>query len=535
MFADPSAYLYRPGSLFLGVDDQGQEIGIETDRHAITIAGSRSGKGAAFIIPNCRRWTHNLLCIDPKGENADASWQQREILGQAVHVLDPFRASKVPDRLRAAFNPLDGIEPGKMGGREDIQVIAEGLIKVHDPRHMDWVDAARSILSGIMAYVIECVPPEERTFRTVREILTRADEYPEGETDKHGREKISLYGYAQMMRDCEAFGGLAQSGAAVLERGLTASRGVEKDAIGKAVQATEWLDSPEIAATLDHSTFRLSDLKNRDTSVFLVLPMGMMRTHSTYLRLFTRCALREMERGGLKGKDCLFILDEFFSLGKMEEIESGAGSMPGYGVHLWPFLQDLGQLQKLYGPQGAETFFGNADAHIYFGNTDALTLQYISKQLGNWTPAEIGMPPQRVFFQKDSDVFLKNEFENQMSKFQHDARRIGSPRLPPENVAMTVRKYNDVVADSSIIIIHGTAIKIHLSPYFRPYESPPKNISNQKNNSFGSMVISGVCIALAWPWGQFILSSNINWAVGFILYLAFLFLIHTMYEKIIKA
>lgn len=56
--------------------------------------------------------------------------------------------------------------------------------------------------------------------------------------------------------------------------------------------------------------------------------------------------------------------------------------MRGYGLQLWPILQALGQLQTLYGCEGADTFFGNADVHSFFGNTDQLTLGYISRAIG---------------------------------------------------------------------------------------------------------------------------------------------------------
>ena len=53
--ADPRKYPYRTGGLFLGVDENMREVGISTDRHAITIAGSRAGKGACLLIPKIGR------------------------------------------------------------------------------------------------------------------------------------------------------------------------------------------------------------------------------------------------------------------------------------------------------------------------------------------------------------------------------------------------------------------------------------------------------------------------------------------------
>ena len=75
--------------------------GMELERNLLTLATSRSGKGAAQIIPNLRHWSHNALVIDPKGEAAELTWQDREAMGQQVFVLDPFETCNVPDRISA--------------------------------------------------------------------------------------------------------------------------------------------------------------------------------------------------------------------------------------------------------------------------------------------------------------------------------------------------------------------------------------------------------------------------------------------------
>lgn len=96
--------------MFFGEDDHRRDIGIDPETHLLTVAASGSGKGAGLIVPNARKWAHNLLVIDPKGENARLSWEAREALGQEVAVIDPFKYADIPERLRKSFNPLDAIE-----------------------------------------------------------------------------------------------------------------------------------------------------------------------------------------------------------------------------------------------------------------------------------------------------------------------------------------------------------------------------------------------------------------------------------------
>ena len=53
------------------------------------------------------------------------------------------------------------------------------------------------------------------------------------------------------------------------------------------------------------------------------------------------------------------IMDEFPILGHMQQIEDAAGQVAGFGVKLWPIIQDLSQLKALYKDRW-ETFMGNS-------------------------------------------------------------------------------------------------------------------------------------------------------------------------------
>jgi type IV secretion system protein VirD4 len=57
------------GGLLLGRRG-GRLIGWNDDRHVMTIAGSRAGKGVSLIIPNLLFYKGSAVVIDPKGENA---------------------------------------------------------------------------------------------------------------------------------------------------------------------------------------------------------------------------------------------------------------------------------------------------------------------------------------------------------------------------------------------------------------------------------------------------------------------------------
>ena len=64
----------EPGSILLGYlpgKRRNTYLGIPIDdRHGITIAGARAGKGASFIIPNLLFYPGSVIANDPKGELA---------------------------------------------------------------------------------------------------------------------------------------------------------------------------------------------------------------------------------------------------------------------------------------------------------------------------------------------------------------------------------------------------------------------------------------------------------------------------------
>lgn len=80
----------------------------------------------------------------------------------------------------------------------------------------------------------------------------------------------------------------------------------------------------------------------------------------------------------------LFLLDEFAALGKLEAIERAMGLMAGYGIQLWPILQDVHQLRSLYSER-AGTFISNAGVMQAFGVNDFETADMLSKTIGKTT------------------------------------------------------------------------------------------------------------------------------------------------------
>ena len=174
----------------------------------------------------------------------------------------------------------------------------------------------------------------------------------------------------------------------VIARGAASLKNKPKDERASVISTcdtqTAWLEGEAMASVLRGSDFRLEDLKEKRGTVYLCLPAMRLGTHGRWLRLMIGMALEALERTGpVKERQhpVLFVLDEFAVLGHMPSIERAAGQIAGFGVKLWPVIQDLTQLQRDY-QKAWETFMGNAGLLTFFGNTDLTTLEHVSKRLG---------------------------------------------------------------------------------------------------------------------------------------------------------
>jgi len=380
---DEWANPWRPGQVLLGASlfDPKWIVGFSDDRHVCTIATNRAGKGRSVIIPNLITWRGSVLVIDPKGQNALVTAMARgkggagltHPLGQTVRVLDPLGEIREPllQNCKARFNPIAGLDPRADDYAERVELIADALV-VPDTKGKDnfWDTSARVIISGLIDYVVMSpdIPKEDKHLGTVRDLLIHPDGPP---LESDPKADPPFRGMSDM-------GGLAQAAASLV---LQAGKNAAGDVIATAISHTKWLDSTGMRRTLAASDFSLHDLNNGATTIYLVLPPQYLDIHGRFLRLFVNLALHAAAEGRKGRHATLFLLDEFYALGRLQQLAKAAGLMAGYGVKLWPILQNLAQVQELY-PQNWETFMGNAGIWQAFAMNDQTTARYLSERLG---------------------------------------------------------------------------------------------------------------------------------------------------------
>jgi type IV secretion system protein VirD4 len=398
--SDMAPYTGNAG-LLIGRDRKsGKLLRYNGPAHLVTMAPTRTGKGVGTIIPNLLTAGRSVVCIDPKGENVRVSRRARERFGE-VHVLDPFG---VTGQRSAAFNPLDAIDPAGIDAAEDVSTLADALV-VDEPGmsgEAHWNEETKALITGLILTIITDELRSRRTLSTLREYLTLPpDRFAE---------------LLKRMQENEGVGGLIARAA---NRHLGKSDREAAGVLSAAQRHTHFLDSARMAAVLAHSDFAFADLKSRSVTVFLVLPPKWLGAYSRWLRLLVGQSLMAMANTTeAPHSPVLYLLDEFAALGHLAAVERAMGLMAGYGVQLWPILQDIHQLRATYGRR-AGSFLSNAGVLQVFGANDHDSARLISDLLGHET----------VIF--DTVAQSLDPEKTGLSYSQHHAAR---PLLTPDEV-----------------------------------------------------------------------------------------------------
>jgi type IV secretion system protein VirD4 len=372
-----AAGLTGNGGVYIGQYPELTDEGLwyNGDGHLLTVASSGSGKGVSAIIPNLLTWQGSVICNDPKGENAAITARRRQEMGQDVYVLNPWGLhSGPPWNLKcAAFNPLDWLDINSEDVGDDAAMMANTLVlrdkgSVGTEGHFN--DSAETLLTGLILYVAFTEhDPLRRNLVTVRKLLTQA---PEDWADT--LKKMSRAPYAD--------GRIASAANTFLSKSDREGPAV----LSTAQRHTNFLDMNRMRQVLGSSDFDLADLKRRPMTIYLCLPFDQVGGQaSRWLRLMITLSLTALSRTkGPVDPGVLFLLDEFAALGHMRMAERAMAEGRGYGVRMWPILQDLNQLKDSY-RDGWQTFIGNARVLQFFGTADVFTAEYVSKMLGKTT------------------------------------------------------------------------------------------------------------------------------------------------------
>ena len=360
-------------------DDATQEAGdlitYKGERHVLLYGPNGTGKGTRFLVPNLLTLTdRSIVVIDPKGELAAITAYFRSTVSHVV-MLNPFNVLGLGS---AGFNPLAAPDPQSPNFYDDAAALGEALIK-NESKDPHWSESAQGLMVALIMWE-KLQHGDNANLENVREMLTAPDTV-ETYIGENGRPHERLtgglrYTATHMILD----GGYAIASLASRFAGRDTNE--LASVRSTADTQTRWLLSKPMRDDLKKPGVDFRKLKDKPTTVYVILPAERMRTHSTWLRLVIVSALRALYRPG--GLRTLFLIDEMPALGHLGPLEDAFGLVRGYNVQIAGICQDLAQLKSLYNERW-ESFLANAGVVQGFAPNDLTTADWMSRRAGQTT------------------------------------------------------------------------------------------------------------------------------------------------------
>jgi type IV secretion system protein VirD4 len=354
--------------------------------HLLTVAPTGQGKSATQIVENLRRYRGSAVVIDPKGELYDLTAGHRRRFGRVFRLAPYAKAGEPPS---ARYNPLlDLGSPREHGARArflaEMLIVRQGDKGAADAAFFE--NEAVNFLTLAILGVVEIHEQTAQTPCTLAEVLRICALPLLGEN----RERAGDTEYLE-----DVLGLWAELGtSALVRRQASAFRGRHPKLLSSFLSELNsnlaFLDGhPGFAEVMADSDFAFGDLAcDPPTTVYVTVPLKETHTSFRYTRAIIGSAFAAMEeQPDARDASVLFILDEFAALRDMSFMRDAVAQMRSSGAWFWFFVQDVKQLEGIYGPF-ANVFLSQTDHQIFFGATlDARTKSHISGALGTATLA----------------------------------------------------------------------------------------------------------------------------------------------------
>ncbi|RUW47808.1 type IV secretory system conjugative DNA transfer family protein [Mesorhizobium sp. M1A.F.Ca.ET.072.01.1.1] len=342
-----------------------QILRADDERHHLVIGPTRSGKGACYVIPNALTHEGSMIVTDLKGEIFRSTAGYRKSRGNQVFLFAPGS-----DRTHR-YNPLDFIRTDRGDRTTDIQNIASILVPESiDSENSIWQATAQQVMAGAISYINESV-----FYRGRRNL---------GEVTAFFNSGVNLQALMGLIKEKEP--NLSRFTEESFNAYIALSERAAASALLDIQKALRPFRNERVVAATSVTDMDLRALKYRPISIYLAPNITDITLLRPLLALFVQqtldTLLLEHDRRSLP---VYFLLDEFRQLKKLTEITSKLPYVAGYNIKMAFIVQDLKNLDEIYGETARQSLMGNCGYQLVLGANDQATAEAVSKSLGRRT------------------------------------------------------------------------------------------------------------------------------------------------------
>lgn len=388
-----TALVYDPGNIRSSALRLGQIEGSETellyDRNESLITFGPPGQGKSqSLMRNLLTMKGGALVLDIKGElfEKTAVWR-RENVGPV------YRFAPADPLNSIHFNPLDTIRRTSVADAfEDAQTLVDLLMVPKDVGAKDYWDrrGLELLADALLDAVLFNDGPSTMSSVFDRLYLNSEVDRNEGHrppprrTQRSARRKRAMP--VEEKSELEYWlDHLQQTGVSKLKNTATALRTmppkVRESVTDTARSHVGTWQSPRIEELSGQTTFDPLSLRHESATLYICITLKELAQYRSFFRALIGQTFYALCREDV-GRDApvvTFFLDEMPKLNNLDVLESALDMGRGYGVRMWMFAQNFGQLVEHY--KNPDGFLDNTLVRQFMGISPKRALE-LSKQLG---------------------------------------------------------------------------------------------------------------------------------------------------------
>ena len=353
---------------------------------AVLAAPTRSGKGVGIVIPNLLSYQGSVVVLDIKQENFDlTSGYRKEVLGQDVYLFNPF----AEDGRTHRWNPLSYVSDDPNQRVSDLMSIAAMLYPDGPADQKFWVAQARNAFLAFSLYLFDtcfadyAMLGSERGKRSQQTSMPTLGQVYRLSSGNGSDLKEYLQGLSKvpgLSAPCKtAFAGLLSQA----DETFSSIMGSFKEPLNP------WIN-PIVDKATSADDFLLTDVRKKKMTVYIgILPNKLAESRVIINLFFAQLINQNTKELPQSNPDlkyqCLLLMDEFTSIGKVDIIATAVSYMAGYNIRLLPIIQSMAQLDAVYGKESARTLITNHALQILYTPREQQDANDYSEMLGYTT------------------------------------------------------------------------------------------------------------------------------------------------------
>jgi type IV secretion system protein VirD4 len=419
---------------------KGKLVRLPGQQFVILAAPTRSGKGVGVVIPNLLDYQESVVVLDIKQENFDLTSGWRASQGQEIYLFNPF----AEDRRTHRWNPLSYVSKDPAFRVSDLMSIATMLYPDVSDDQKFWVSQARNAFMAFSLYLCEKWDDDEAKGRPeiVRNKPTLGMIYRLSSGD--GTDLRELY--TRLSKE-PCLSANAQSAFANL---LSQANETFASILGTFKEPLNAWINPVLDAATSEDDFLLTDVRKKKMTIYIGIQPNKLAESRLIVNLFfsqlinLNTKVLPQNDASLKHQ-CLLLMDEFTSIGKVEIIASAVSYMAGYNIRLLPIIQSMAQLDATYGKDVSRTVITNHALQIVYAPREQQDANDYSDMLGYTTVRR-----ENITKSKKGDVSKSHSEEKRALMLPQELKAMGTEKevflyegIPHPVMCEKIRYYND--------------------------------------------------------------------------------------------